>query len=392
MKIFSAAVFIVFLSLQVFAQENTQRVLRGKVVDAVGLPIEKAEVKIVSKSGRDFPCQSEPEGNFACESGFENGFTLVIEAQDFSILLQNFDNLQDFPQNNVFSLAPAALREEVVVTANRTETRLGETPASIMTLSENEIKTTAAPTIDDALRQVAGFSLFRRTNSRQANPTAQGVSLRGVGASGASRSLILFDGIPLNDPFGGWVQWSRVPPIAVERIEVLRGGASSLYGSDSLSGAVNILPKRATQKFDFSGEIYGGTQNTFAGSTFFGFKKDDWTADFTAAHFQTKGYILTAEDERGAADSFAGSKNTNFAARFAKTFGTRGDVFFKPSYFGESRTNGTPAQINRTHIRQFVAGGAFKIQNSKPEIRLAILRWDAGLRSDFFRRQRRPQQ
>ena len=368
MKIFLLLVIVLFVSLQVFSQENTQKVLRGKTADADGLPIEKAEVKIVSKSGRIFPCQSEAAGNFVCESGFENDFTLVIEAQDFSILRQNYADLQDFPQNNVFKLSPAALREEVVVTANRTETRLGETPASVVTLSETEIKQTAAPTIDDALRQVAGFSLFRRTGSRQANPTAQGVSLRGVGASGASRSLVLFDGIPLNDPFGGWVQWNRVAPISVERIEVLRGGASSLYGSDSLSGAINILSKRTTKKFDFSGEIYGGTQNTFSGSTFFGFKKDEWTADFVAAQFQTKGYILTDENQRGLADGFAGSKNTNFSARFGKTFGTRGDIFFKPSYFGEARTNGTPAQINRTHIRQFVSGGQFQIPDSRFQI------------------------
>ena len=368
MKIFLLLVTVLFVSLQVFSQENTQKVLRGKTADADGLPIEKAEVKIVSKSGRIFPCQSEAAGNFVCESGFENDFTLVIEAQDFSILRQNYADLQDFPQNNVFKLSPAALREEVVVTANRTETRLGETPASVVTLSETEIKQTAAPTIDDALRQVAGFSLFRRTGSRQANPTAQGVSLRGVGASGASRSLVLFDGIPLNDPFGGWVQWNRVAPISVERIEVLRGGASSLYGSDSLSGAINILSKRTTKKFDFSGEIYGGTQNTFSGSTFFGFKKDEWTADFVAAQFQTKGYILTDENQRGLADGFAGSKNTNFSARFGKTFGTRADIFFKPSYFGEARTNGTPAQINRTHIRQFVSGGQFQIPDSRFQI------------------------
>ena len=61
------------------------------------------------------------------------------------------------------------------------------------------------------LRQVPGFSLFRRTTSRAANPTTQGVSLRGLGASGASRALVLSDGFPLNDPFGGWVYWDRAP-------------------------------------------------------------------------------------------------------------------------------------------------------------------------------------
>ncbi|MDQ2745942.1 MAG: TonB-dependent receptor, partial [Acidobacteriota bacterium] len=364
MRIFTAFVLFLCAFSPAFSQSIGRKVLDGKVTDVAGAPVAKAEVKIVSAAGLDFPCQMESAGNFVCESGLEEKFTLVIQAQDFSILRQKFDNLQEFFPGTVFALSPVPLREEVVVTANRTETRIGETAASVTTLSRDEIKTTAAPTIDDALRQIAGFSLFRRTGSRQANPTAQGVSLRGIGASGASRSLVLLDGVPLNDPFGGWIQWSRVAPIAVERIEVLRGGASSLYGDDSLSGAINILSKKTTEKFVFSGEIYGGTQNTFAGSTAFGFRKDEWTADFVGAQFQTKGYILTDENQRGAADSFAGSKNTNFSARVAKAFGTRADIFFKPSYFGEARTNGTPAQINRTHIRQFVFGGQFQVQDS----------------------------
>jgi outer membrane receptor protein involved in Fe transport len=363
MKILTVIILILCSFWQVFLQETGQKVLRGKAVDADGLPIENAEIVIVSTSGRIFPCRSESEGNFVCESGFDEKFTLVIEAQNFSILRQTFENLQDFPADSVFELKPGELREQVVVTAARTETRLGETPASVVTLSRTQIETTAAPTVDDALRQVAGFSLFRRTGSRQANPTTQGVSLRGVGASGASRSLVLFDGVPLNDSFGGWIQWSRVPTISIGQIEVLRGGASSLYGNNSLSGTVNILPRKNDRKYIFSAETYGGTQNTFSGSTFFGFTKNDWSADLVAAHFQTKGYITVDENQRGNADSFAGSRNLNLSARFAKTFGTGGDIFFRPTYFGESRTNGTPAQINRTHIRQYILGGNFNLPN-----------------------------
>jgi outer membrane receptor protein involved in Fe transport len=85
----------------------------------------------------------------------------------------------------------------VTVTATRSETRIGEVPASVVVLERAALDVTAAPTIDDALRQVVGFSLFRRTGSRAANPTVQGVSLRGLGASGASRALVLMDGLPL---------------------------------------------------------------------------------------------------------------------------------------------------------------------------------------------------
>ena len=357
MKKFYFIILITLCFSQVFSQEAAREVLRGKVVDAIGSPVEKARIVIVSDSGITSLCQTDGEGKFACEINFNEGFALTVEARDFSILRQSFSKLQDFSREMTFTLAPESLRETVQVTANRTETRIGETPASVVTLSAAEIQTTAAPTVDDALRQVAGFSLFRRTGSRNANPTAQGVSLRGVGASGASRSLVLFDGVPLNDSFGGWVQWNRVPTISVERVEVLRGGASSLYGNNSLSGTVNILPRRAGENFNFSAEVFGGTQNTFSGSTFFGFKQNDWTADLVAASFQTKGYVLVDEQMRGAADVYAGSRNSNLSARVGKSFNDTAYIFFKTAYFGEVRTNGTGLQTNRTHLRQFIVGG-----------------------------------
>ncbi len=373
---FLQLLFIVLLSVsQVFPQNQAREFLRGKVIDAVGLPVENARVSIDFDSGETSMCRTDDEGEFACDAKLNTNFTLVIKARNFSILRQTFDKLQDFSSNEIFTLAPAGINETVQVTANRVETRIGETPASVVTLTADKLNSTAAPTVDDALRQVAGFSLFRRTGSRNANPTAQGVSLRGVGASGASRSLVLLDGVPLNDSFGGWVQWSRVPTIAVERIEVLRGGASSLYGDNSLSGAINILPRRSERKFDFSAEIYGGMQNTFSGSTAFGFKRKDWTADFVAAIFQTKGYILVDEAARGAADSFAGSKNSNLSARMARNFGETANIFFKSSFFGEARTNGTVAQINRTYVRQFVFGGDWASDNLQSSIKNPNLNW-----------------
>lgn len=259
------------------------------------------------------------------------------------------------------------IREEVVVTATRTETRLEETPASIVSLSQKEIKTNASPVIDDVVRQTVGFSLFRRSNSRNANPTTQGASFRGIGSSGASRSLILLEGVPLNDSFGGWILWNRVPTVAIERIEVLRGGASSLYGSNALSGTINIIPRKSNEKFNFSAEIFGGTQKTLSGSTFFGFKQNDWMLDFVASSFQTKGYKIVDKAQRGAVDQFAGSKNSNFSGRIARNFNSIGEIFIKPSYFGEVRSNGTGLQTNRTHLRQLVLGGNkdFSWQNSR---------------------------
>ena len=264
--------------------------------------------------------------------------------------------------------APGPIREEVTVTASRVETQIADTPTSVTIISRDDIQLSAAPAIDDVLRRSVGFSIFRRSSSRNANPTTQGVSLRGVGASGASRTAVLFDDVPLNDPFGGWIQWNRVSNIAVERVEILRGGASSLYGDTSLSGAVNIIPRDVRDKWLFSADVFGGTQRSLSGSAFAGFKTGRWTGDVTAAKYQTRGFKPVDEAERGSADVFAGVRSSTFSGRLVREFGERVSVFLRPNYFGEVRTNGTGLQTNRTHIKQLATGGEVLI----PENNIAI--------------------
>ncbi len=97
---------------------------------------------------------------------------------------------------------------------------------------------------DDVLRLVPTFSLFRRTSSLAAHPTTQGVSLRGIGPSGVSRTLVMIDGVPFNDPFGGWVYWTRVPLDNVDRVEVVDGTSSSVYGNYAMGGVINVVSAR----------------------------------------------------------------------------------------------------------------------------------------------------
>ncbi|HEX8170709.1 MAG TPA: TonB-dependent receptor [Thermoanaerobaculia bacterium] len=235
--------------------------------------------------------------------------------------------------------------DSITVTATRTETRVADTPASVVVLSREALQTSAAPTLDEALRQVAGFTLFRRSGSRVANPTTQGVTLRGVGASGASRALVLDDGVPLNDPFGGWVYWGRVPRAALQRAEVLRGGASDLYGSSAMGGVIQFV-RRTTPAVDV--DASAGSQGTAAGSLFAGMRN----GSIAASVLRTNGYVLVRPEQRGAVDVEAGS-------RYANVDGTlrRGSAFLRGSYYDESRENGTPLQVNDTTIRQ-LAGGA----------------------------------
>lgn len=242
--------------------------------------------------------------------------------------------------------------ETITVTATRTKTRLADTPASVVVLDRAAVATAASPAIDDALRQVPGFALFRRTGSRTANPTSQGVSLRGVGASGASRALVLDDGIPLNDAFGGWVYWGRVPRAALDRVEVLRGGASDLYGSAAMGGVVQFIRKSDGAAIDVS----AGSERTGAGSLFAAHALGAWRGSVAADVLRTDGYVLVPDDQRGAVDVDANARHAAVDATVERAFGEHARAFVRASHYNESRQNGTPLQINDTNLRQLALG------------------------------------
>ena len=247
------------------------------------------------------------------------------------------------------ALILAQVTETITVTATRTETRVAETPASVVVLSAETLDATAAPTLDDALRQVAGFTLFRRAGSRVANPTAQGVSLRGVGASGASRALVLDDGVPLNDPFGGWVYWSRVPRAALDRVEVLRGGASDLYGSSAMGGVVQFIRRKSP---GLTLDASGGSQATGTLSAYAAADREGWSAALAADLLSTDGFVLVRPEDRGVVDVEADSRHALIDATLR-----RGNAFLRASRYSESRGNGTPLQTNDTTILHASAGG-----------------------------------
>jgi outer membrane receptor protein involved in Fe transport len=331
--------------------------IAGVVLDQAGAPVTGAEVSLMSGASELAETSTDGAGEFSFDAfATREASVVVVRARGFQTLERKLNGGQTGAATLRLVLAPAPLSEQLTVTATRTETRLGDTAASVVTLSSAELETTAALTLDDALRQVAGFQLFRRAGSRTANPTTQGVSLRGTGASGASRALVLADGIPLNDPFGGWINWGRVPRESVSRVEVLRGGFSHLYGSGALGGVVNILTRKATAPV-VSLEVSYGSQRTPDASLFIGGRKGRFGATLAAEIFRTDGYISVDEDTRGRADTRAASRRASLDLMLDYESNREARFFFRTSYFGESRANGTPLQTNRTHLRQWSAGG-----------------------------------
>ena len=138
---------------------------------------------------------------------------------------------------------PAPSVEVVVVYPPRLPPIGGEAVFSAVQISPETLK--EEPRIDEALETSPGFSLFRRTSSLSANPTTQGVSLRSIAGSGASRALVTLDGAPVNDPFGGWVIWTALPSEGLEGATIVRGAGAGPYGAGALTGVVALTERGA---------------------------------------------------------------------------------------------------------------------------------------------------
>lgn len=251
---------------------------------------------------------------------------------------------------------PEYINQRVLVTAARINTALEDSPADSVTISSGDLASTPAVELDDALRKVPGFTLFRRSSSRTANPGTQGVSMRGVGASGASRALVLVDDVPLNDPFGGWVYWDRVVRESISNVEVVRGGAdASLYGSTAMGGVIQFRTRQPEEPA-ISVEGSWGSENTPEMSLWAGNRLGPWQGSVSTDLFRTNGYIPVPESQRGAVDAPANSRHELTTVDLGRHFGPNSRLFARGSYFDEGRHNGTVIQLNTTQLADFVTG------------------------------------
>jgi outer membrane receptor protein involved in Fe transport len=262
--------------------------------------------------------------------------------------------LRTVPEEPASSASPPAesFADTLVVTAARGEQRIADAVAPTSVLRREDLALSPALTLDDQLRQIPGFSLLRRSSSLTAHPTSQGVSLRGLGPSGASRTLVLFGGAPLNDPFGGWVYWNRLPLAALEAVEVARGSLSQLYGSAAMGGAVQLLP-RAPRPDTFELTARAGGRATrdleiFASDAAAG---GAWGYTLAGRLFDTDGFYILAPEDRGTVDRRAAVDFGTLYGRFE-----RGRYHLGVNWFEEERDNGTALQRNDTRLHSLEAG------------------------------------
>ena len=266
-------------------------------------------------------------------------------------------------------MKPAGTAQQVTVTAYRAPLGELQSPVTTRLLTQKAIRTTAAITLDSQLAQIPGVQLYRRSSSLVANPTSQGISLRGLGSTAASRTLVVEDEMPLNDPEFGVIHWQEIPELAIRNVQLVRTGASDLYGSSAIAGVINVITARPTSnQIEFS-SIQGG-EATLDENLLAQAKKGPWGGLLALGVIGTDGYIQEAPYQRGPVDQ---PSNVHSQSALLDVEHVHGPLrlFLRGSAYNELRHNGTFYQMNGTRLLRYATGADWQtVRNSSVNVRL----------------------
>lgn len=248
----------------------------------------------------------------------------------------------------VFAAAPLAAQEadepeeipaqEIVVTGRGLDPALSTGIYATTTLERETIVASPSGRIEDVLRNVAGFQQFRRSDSRSANPSAQGVTLRALGGNATSRALVLLDGVPIADPFFGYIPLSAIAPETLGTIRVTRGGGSGPFGAGALAGTIELESAEPGQSRGFLGSAAINDRAETEASGVVTQKLGGGFAVASGRWDRGQGFFTTPEDQRVPATARAGFDSWNVALRAVAPLTGSVEVQSRLAVFRDDRT------------------------------------------------------
>ena len=177
-----------------------------------------------------------------------------------------------------------------------------------------DISMEPATRVENILRDVPGLQQFRRSDARSANPTSQGITLRGLGGNASSRALLILDGVPQADPFGGWVAWPGYDALALKSARITRGGGSGAEGQGAIAGTIELFSDNVGDRIEL-GAAYG-SRNSVHADLLVSRELGQGQLTISANYARGDGFIPIIEGQRGSVDRPAEYEQAGLAVRF----------------------------------------------------------------------------
>lgn len=236
---------------------------------------------------------------------------------------------------------------EIVVTGRGLADLPGDRAFDVVTIDRGRIALNAADRLESVLADAAGLQQFRRSDSRSANPTSQGITLRGLGGNASSRALLVLDGVPQTDPFGGWVAFPAYGTDRIGRVRVIRGGGSGVAGPGALAGTVELDSAAPTDLLPLSLRASGGSRGSFDTQGTATLVRDSGFATLSGAYASGDGFVPIVARSRGSVDRPAPYRQFSAAARTVVALGGT-ELQVNASGFADRRERGTAFTNNQS--------------------------------------------
>ncbi len=240
-----------------------------------------------------------------------------------------------------------APQPDIVVTGAGLGAGAGDAAYDVTTIDRERLTSVASGRLEDVLRDAAGFQQFRRADSRSAHPTAQGATLRGLGGNASSRALILLDGVPQIDPFGGWVSFAAFDPRRLGLVRVTRGGGTGAYGPGALAGTIELMSAGPGQLPPVSAGIAYGSRDSVDADAGVSGSLGGGFASLSASYARGDGFIPIVAEDRGPADIPARYEQASLNARAVVPLNGETELQASTLMLLDRRTRGTAFTPNR---------------------------------------------
>lgn len=234
-----------------------------------------------------------------------------------------------------------AIAQEIVVTGRGLDAPPGEAAYAVTEIDRERLNESASGRLEDVLRDAAGAAQFRRADSRSAHPTAQGITLRGLGGNASSRALLLLDGVPQADPFGGWVAFPAYLPERLASVRITRGGGSGYHGTGALAGTIELTSADAATLGPLALTGFHGSRDSIDLVATGGAKLGAGSLTVAGQFARGDGFVPIVEEDRGPADRAAPYRQASLTLRSVFPVGETVELQANLSGFTDERDRGT---------------------------------------------------
>ena len=231
--------------------------------------------------------------------------------------------------------------EAIIITGRGLEDPPGDRAYNVTEIDRDHLDRSVSNRLEDVLRAIPGFQQFRRSDARSANPTSQGATLRALGGNASSRALLLLDGVPQSDPFGGWISWPAFDPRRLQRVRVMRGGGSGVHGPGALAGTIELESRAAGDDDEARASLFYGSRDSIDAFAGYDVSLGSGQVFVSASWMKGDGFVPVVESQRGLADRPAPYEQASIALRAVSPLSSAIELQANLSGFTDSRERGT---------------------------------------------------